>query len=169
MSLFPPLSSLHEHSLCHAALHSLDWWGLQSTSLYRPLLWLSGGVKFSKAVVKYHLEMSRAQFMPPDANSQIKCLQLKRWSKRPFQPVYGRCLILFNFFISHLVMCGEPIFLSFAFMNLKSTVALVSSRVESKKAHVLTSEGRSKGILERESRCLPVGHSSRDVYGKTIK
>ena len=61
-------------------------------------------------------------------------------------------------------------------MNLKNTVALVPSRLEWKKAQVLTSEGRSKGIFERESRCLlacvrclPVGHSSRDVYGKTIK
>ena len=54
--------------------------------------------------------------------------------------------------MSHLVSCGESKFLSFAFMNLKSTFALVPSRVEWKKAHVLSSEGQSKGIFERQSR-----------------
>lgn len=40
----PALSSLHERSLCHAALPSLDWWGWFFYFII-PLPWLSGGVK----------------------------------------------------------------------------------------------------------------------------
>ena len=99
----PALSSLHERSLCPAALPSLDWWGWFFYFII-PLPWLSGGVKpvkdqnFTLFLVNcrarlYCLEMSRAQSMPPDANPQIKCLKLKRWSKPPFRRVW----LLFDF------------------------------------------------------------------------